>query len=190
VVPTRDPRRERESLGELEKQHMHPAFYFWHRHAHRGQGGHGCGPHDAFFGGHHGHGGHGPGGHDDGPFGGGGFFGGGGPFGVRRPLRFIAHKLDLSEAQVAELARILDELKTERAQADVDNRRTVAALAEAVEGATFNEARAKEGGDQRVKSAEHLRDAVVKALSQIHAVLDDDQRKQLAYLIRTGVLQV
>jgi Spy/CpxP family protein refolding chaperone len=107
---------------------------------------------------------------------------------VRRPLRFLAHKLDLSEPQIAELARILDELKTERAQADVDHRRTVAAFADAIEAPAFGEARAKEGGEQRVKSAERLREAVVKALSQIHGVLDEDQRKRLAYLIRTGVL--
>jgi len=42
---------------------------------------------------------------------------GGGAFGVRRPLRFLAYKLELDERQVSELARILDELKTERAQA-------------------------------------------------------------------------
>jgi Spy/CpxP family protein refolding chaperone len=168
---------------------MHPAFYWWYKHARRhGRDGCGtsaeCGPGGGW--------GRGPDGHDEG----GGFrrhgHGGhgheGDGFGIRRPLRFLANKLDLSEPQIAELARIIDELKTERAQADVDNRRTIAAFAEAVEGATFGEARAKEGGEQRVASAARLRDAVVKALSQIHATLDDDQRKRLAYLIRTGVL--
>jgi len=162
-----------------------------------GPGGHGHGPDDAFFGpgghgppgfggrfGGHGPGGHGPGGHGGPP----GDFFGGGPFGVRRPLRFLAHKLDLSEDQVAELARIIEELKTERAQAEVDHRRTVTALADAVETSTYNEARAREGGDLRVKSAERLRDAVTTALSKIHALLDDEQRKQLSYLIRTGVV--
>src|SRR5262249_3446293 len=43
----------------------------------------------------------------------------GGGFGVRRPLRFLAFKLDLDPEQVTELARILDQLKTERAQAEV-----------------------------------------------------------------------
>jgi hypothetical protein len=79
-------------------------------------------------------------------------------------------------------------LKTERAQAEVDHRRTVAAFADAVESATFGVERAREGGEQRVKSTEQLRDAVIKALGEIHAVLDDEQRKRLAYLIRTGVL--
>jgi len=69
-------------------------------------------------------------------------FGSGGSFGVRRPLRFLAWKLELDEAQVAELAKILDELKTERAQAAVDARRTVAAFADAIAGEQFADARA------------------------------------------------
>jgi len=72
----------------------------------------------------------------------------------------------------------------------VDDRRTVAAFADAIGLETFNEARAREGGDLRVKSAERLRDAVVTALGKIHAVLDSGQRAQLAYLIRTGVLSI
>jgi Spy/CpxP family protein refolding chaperone len=167
---------------------MHPAFYHWWKHARRHHDVHahpGCGPWphgspqagpsgpEEFFGG-------GP------PFG--GPFGGGGPFGVRRPLRFLAHKLDLRDDQVAELARVLDELKTERAQGEVDQRRTVSAFADAIEGDAFDDKKAAEGADLRTKSAERLREAVVKALSRIHAILDADQRKRLAYLIRTGVV--
>lgn len=114
----------------------------------------------------------------------------GGGLGVRRPLRFLAHKLDLREEQVTELAAILNELKTERAQAEVDDRRTVAGLADAVAAETFDDARAKEAGEARVKSAENLRQAVAKALGKIHALLDAEQRTQFAYLIRTGVLSL
>src|SRR3954468_17478375 len=85
---------------------------------------------------------------------------GGGGFGVRRPLRFLAYKLELDDRQVTELARILDELKTERAQSEVDRRRTVAAFADAVAGDSFNPGKAGEGGTLRVQSAERLRDAV------------------------------
>jgi Spy/CpxP family protein refolding chaperone len=116
--------------------------------------------------------------------------GGGGPFGVRRPLRFLAYKLDLDEKQVSELARILDELKTERAQAEVDRRRTVSALADAVAGDAFDALKAAEGMKLRVSSAERLRDEVIKSLQRIHAVLDPDQRAKLAYLIRTGTLLI
>jgi hypothetical protein len=114
----------------------------------------------------------------------------GGGFGVRRPLRFLAYKLDLDEKQVGELARILDELKTERAQAEVDRRRTLSSFADALSGDTFDVAKATEGGDLRTKSAERVRDAVLKALREIHALLNADQRVRLAYLIRTGTLVV
>jgi Spy/CpxP family protein refolding chaperone len=114
--------------------------------------------------------------------------GGGGGLGVRRPLRFLMHKLDLDEKQITELARILNELKTERAQAEVDRQRTIAAFADALSGDTFDAAKAAEGGASRVKTAERLRDAVLKALQQIHAVLNPEQRVRLAYLIRTGTL--
>ncbi len=112
----------------------------------------------------------------------------GGGFGVRRPLRFLAYKLELDEKQVAELARILDELKTERAQAAVDDRRSLSELADAVTGESFDPAKATAAGERRVASAQRQRDAVGRALGQIHAMLNPDQRGRLAYLIRTGVL--
>jgi Spy/CpxP family protein refolding chaperone len=113
---------------------------------------------------------------------------GAGAFGVRRPLRFLAYKLQLDESQVAELARILTELKTERAQAEVDGRRTLAAFADAVSGEQFDSVKAAEGAALRVGSAERLREAVVQALGRIHALLDREQRERLAYLIRTGAV--
>jgi Spy/CpxP family protein refolding chaperone len=122
--------------------------------------------------------------------GGGGWDDGGGGFGVRRPLRFLAYKLELDERQVAELARILNELKTERAQAEVDRRRSVAAFADAIATDGFDSAKAAEAGAVRVQSAERLRDAVTKALQQIHGVLQPEQRSRLAYLIRTGTLVI
>jgi hypothetical protein len=115
---------------------------------------------------------------------------GGGPFGVRRPLRFLAHKLGLDDKQIAELARILDELKTERAQAEVDDRRTLGEFADALAGEAFDGPKAASAGDRRVASAGKLRDAVVRALGQIHAMLNPEQRGRLAYLIRTGTLSV
>jgi Spy/CpxP family protein refolding chaperone len=170
---------------------MHPGMMFWwKRRQECGDEGEfaGCGPDGGY--GWHGHGhDHGPGhgfsgfegGGEGGPFGGGGF-------GVRRPLRFLAWKLDLSEDQVAELAKILNELKTERAQAAVDSRRTLAAFADAVGGETFDESKVSEAARLRVQSAERLKDAVSRALGRIHALLSPEQRSKLAYLIRTGVV--
>lgn len=175
---------------------MHPAVIQWWR-AHRSSGEceswAGCGP-----GGRGGGGGWGR--HWGGPRGGGdeqhasgeGGFGDGdgGSFGVRRPLRFLAYKLELDDRQVTDLARILNELKTERAQAEVDRRRTLSAFADAVAADPFDDAAAAAAGQRRVDSATRLRDAVTTALKQIHAVLDKDQREKLAYLIRTGTLVI
>jgi Spy/CpxP family protein refolding chaperone len=115
---------------------------------------------------------------------------GGGGFGVRRPLRFLAYKLDLDEKQIRELARILDELKTERAQAEVDNRRSLSEFADALTGDAFDAAKSTAAGERRVQSAARLRDALVRAMQQIHTVLNPEQRTRFAYLIRTGVLSV
>ena len=115
---------------------------------------------------------------------------GGGSFGVRRPLRFLAYKLELQEAQVAQLARILDEIKTERAQAAVDNRRALSAFADAIEGEKFDRPRAEAGAAIRLQTAERLREAVVTALRKLHELLDREQRERLAYLIRTGTLSI
>ncbi|MEA2695775.1 MAG: hypothetical protein QOI66_46 [Myxococcales bacterium] len=169
---------------------MHPGMMYWWKSRQMAGGGDGCSPAScgpggalqAWRGGGGGDERHAGGGDEgDGEF-------GGGAFGVRRPLRFLAYKLELDERQVGELARILDELKTERAQAEVDRRRTLSAFADAVGGTAFDDARAKEGADLRVASAQRLRDAVTKALGRIHALLDDEQRQRLAYLIRTGTL--
>lgn len=115
----------------------------------------------------------------------------GGPrFGVRRPLRFLARHLDLDEKQTNELARIISALKTERAQGEVDDRRALARVADAVSGDSFDAAAAKEAGDIRREAAGRLADAVLKALEEMHKILDADQREELAYLIRTGGLRV
>jgi hypothetical protein len=166
---------------------MHPGMMAWWRaQQHGGACGEGACATGEGGGGHHHHwrGGHGGGAfaapeQDD--------FGG---FGVRRPLRFLAHKLELEDGQMTELARILNELKTERAQAAVDHRRSTAAIADAISGDALDSKKLSDAAADRVKSAEKLRDAVVNAIGRIHAVLNNEQRAKLAYLIRTGALSI
>jgi len=119
-----------------------------------------------------------------------GDFGSGASIGVRRPLRFLAWKLDLDEKQVTELAKVLTDIKTERAQADVDARRTATVLADLAAAAEFDQAKAKEVADLKVKSAQRVQDALVQTLSRLHAILSPEQREKLAHLIRTGTLQL
>lgn len=111
-----------------------------------------------------------------------------GGLGVRRPLRFLAWKLELSESQVSEFATVLNALKTERAQAEVDDQRALALLAEAIQGEPFDSGKAEEAGRLRVQSAERVQKKVVESLGRMHALLEPEQRARLAYLLRTGTL--
>jgi len=111
-------------------------------------------------------------------------------FGVRRPLRFLAHQLDLSEAQVDHTARILERLKIERAQASVDLRRQAADLADAFDGPEFGGDRADAVRASRVETAARVQDALTLVLRELHQLLDAEQREALAGLIRRGELRV
>jgi Spy/CpxP family protein refolding chaperone len=102
----------------------------------------------------------------------------------------MSQKLELDDDQIQKLAAILDDLKTERAQAAVDDRRSISLIAASLEAASFDEAKAKEALDLRVRSAEQLRTAVLRALERTHAMLSAEQRTSLAYLLRSGVLTI
>ena len=163
---------------------MHPGFMSWWT-RHHGSSRHayataGCGP--AGFSAHRRHG-DGEGLPEEGAF-------PGGTFGVRRPLRFLAYKLDLDERQTEQLAAVLDDLKTERAQTAVDHRRMTAAMADLFGGGAFDAAKAADAAKQRVAAAERLAGVQAKALERVHALLDEEQRKTFAYLLRTGVLAI
>ena len=77
-------------------------------------------------------------------FGGGEDEAGGAGLGVRRPLRFLAWKLELDDEQLGEVAMILSELKTEVAQGEVDRAKRLAAFADAVSAEAFDATRAGE----------------------------------------------
>ena len=139
----------------------------WGRHVHRLNARRPCPPHSG--------GPRGPGGHG---------------FGIRRPLRFLTHKLDLDPEQTAELARVLDTLKTERAQGRVDDRRARSGLADALVADTLDTTAVRAAADLQVKSSERVRDAVVIAMQQIHAMLRPEQRTQMATLLRSGPLSL
>ena len=116
-------------------------------------------------------------------------FGGGG-LGVRRPLRFLSWRLELSSEQTASLARILERLKLERAQASLDQRRAAAELADALETEEFGRAQVSAAGERRAAAARRVEEAVAKALEDLHVLLDAEQRGQLAELLRTGAIRI
>ena len=155
---------------------MHPGFLHWRR-------ARAC-MHDAQHAGHAHHGG--PAGYHAGP----GDHGHGPMFGVRRPLRVMAHELELDEDQIEKLARAIDELKTVRAQAAVNERRSVGSIADALLGAELDRGKLDEALELRVESARQLRSAVLQALTDTHAMLRPEQRKKLAYLLRAGQITI
>ena len=53
-----------------------------------------------------------------------------GGFGMRRPLRYLSHHLNLDESQRRKLAASFERLKLEREQANLDRKRVDAVLAE------------------------------------------------------------
>jgi LTXXQ motif family protein len=108
--------------------------------------------------------------------------------GVRRPLRYLASRLELSDEQVGAVARILERLKIERAQAEVEQRRTASAFADAVSAETFDRAAAEVAADHRATAGKSVQAAVAAALGDLHAALEPDQRRALAMLIRTRAI--
>lgn len=107
-------------------------------------------------------------------------------FGVRRPLRYLAHHLDLNESQTRRMASVLNTLKTEREQAELDEKRTVTALASLLEEGTPTLAEAREVLKARVDSADQLKEETAKALVAISDFLDQDQREEFINLLLTG----
>jgi hypothetical protein len=93
----------------------------------------------------------------------------------------------MDEEQVTGLAAILNELKTERAQAAVE-RRSLTAYAD-IAAAQFDEARERSREAPRAE-LERGAGGGAKALRQIHALLGPEQRSRFAYLLRTGALTI
>jgi hypothetical protein len=111
-------------------------------------------------------------------------------FGARRPVRFLAMRLDLDDAQVAKLAKIVERLRVEREQAAVDSRRAAGAIADALEGASLEAERLEEATRLRVEATRRVQESVARALRELHELLDGEQREELASLIRSGALRL
>jgi hypothetical protein len=110
--------------------------------------------------------------------------------GVRRPLRYLAWKLELDDAQTAKLARILERLKLERAQASLDLRRAAADLADALESEEFTREKVDSANALRASAAQRVEAAVGQALQALHGCLEPEQRGRLAELVRTGAVRI
>lgn len=113
-----------------------------------------------------------------------------GSFGVRRPLRFLSYQLDLDESQRRRIAVVLDAVKTEREQAALDEKKMAAELAELVAKPEVTDESLNAILSARVTGTERVQKQVARAIREIVAVLDPDQREEFAYLVRTGAIQI
>ena len=111
-------------------------------------------------------------------------------FSVKRPLRFLIHKLDLDDEQVIEVADALSDFRIERDQADVERRRAKKVLVGALRGDEFDAEKAAEGVDKQVDASRRLHEAFVESLERVHAVLTPEQREKLAFLLGSLDIEV
>jgi hypothetical protein len=113
-----------------------------------------------------------------------------GSFGVRRPLRYLSYQLDLDEPQRRQIGAVLDEVKIEREQAALDEKKMVAELADQISQPEIKADSLRETLTTRVRSTEQIQRCSANALEKIVATLDADQREEFAYLLRTGAFRL
>lgn len=109
--------------------------------------------------------------------------GGSAGFGIRRPLRYLVHRLDLDDSQTRRMAAVLNQLKTEREQAQLDEKRTVTAVAELMSEDTPTLDEVQAALKPRIDSVEKLNTEVAKAVVAISDFLDEDQKDEFVSLL-------
>jgi Spy/CpxP family protein refolding chaperone len=107
-------------------------------------------------------------------------------FGVRRPLRHLAWKLNLSEAQIRDVVDVLDRLKTAYNQARLDQDRSTSEVAAVFAAAEFDADRVTAALANRTRATEVLNLDLLAATRRIFELLNEEQRREFAYLLRSG----
>lgn len=107
-------------------------------------------------------------------------------FGVRRPLRHLAWKLNLNETQVRDVVDVLDRLKTAYNQARLDQDRSTSEVAAVFSATEFNSERVSAALATRTRATEVLNQELLGAVRRIFELLSEEQRREFAYLLRSG----
>ena len=106
--------------------------------------------------------------------------------GVRRPLRHLAWKLKLNDAQIRDLVDVLDQLKIAYHQARLDQDRSTSAVAAVFAAGSFDADSANAALATRTQSSEVLNGELLVAIRRIFELLNEEQRREFAYLLRSG----
>ena len=109
-------------------------------------------------------------------------------FGVRRPLRYLGYQLDLSENQMRRMASVLNAIKNERKQSELDEKRTLTAIADLMTDGTPTLEEFSEALQPRTESANQLQAEIASGLAQISDILDEDQRERFVGLLLSGAI--
>jgi hypothetical protein len=107
-------------------------------------------------------------------------------FGVRRPLRHLAWKLNLNEAQLRDVVDVLDRLKTAYSQARLDQDRSTSEVAAVFSAPEFDGDRVSSALAMRTRASDVLNQELLTAVRRIFELLNEDQRHEFAYLLRSG----
>ena len=113
-----------------------------------------------------------------------------GSFGVRRPLRYLSHRLDLDDQQRRVLAASFERIKIEREQAALDRKRSDGQVADKLTQQELAVEDLQQAMSPRTDIAQRLQATIAKELYDIVQVLDDEQREEFAYLVRSGVVKL
>lgn len=111
-------------------------------------------------------------------------------FGVRRPLRHLAWKLNLNETQLRDIVDVLDRLKTAYNQARLDQDRSTSEIAAVFSAQEFNGDRVGSALAMRTRASEVLNQELLAAVRRIFELLNEDQRHEFAYLLRSGAFML
>ncbi len=79
---------------------------------------------------------------------------------------------------------LFSEIKTERAQASVDRRRSAALYADAFGKESFDQTKANEAKSIATAAQARLNEQIAKSLARVHQILDEKQRSKLACILR------
>lgn len=113
-----------------------------------------------------------------------------GGFGVRRPLRYLSYHLDLDDVQRRKVAASFETIKLAREQARIDRKKADVKLADELERVDVSVSDIASVLATRSQASADGQAALAKALHEIVAALDDEQREEFAHLLRSGVIRL
>jgi len=107
---------------------------------------------------------------------------------VRRTLRVLVTELGLDDEQTLVVARVLDQLRCQHAESEIEQWRSNGALSDALAAGKLDRAALDASHATVIRATERMCEIRAAAAEQLFAALDAEQRKKLAYAIRMRLI--